>query len=66
MSRGVPSVDKRAGKGPENQCDNHDERLMSSLRMRGLSQRRRAKGFYVNAQDSEMIKEQHLRKVENR
>ena len=22
------------------------------------------KGFYVNAQDSEMIKEQHLRKVE--
>lgn len=24
---GVPSVDKRAGKGPENQCDNHDEGL---------------------------------------
>ena len=23
------------------------------------------KGFYVNAQDSEMIKEQHLRKVES-
>ena len=27
MSRGSSSVDKRAGKGPENQCDNHDEGL---------------------------------------
>lgn len=27
MSRGVPSVYKRAGKGLENQCDNHDEGL---------------------------------------
>ncbi len=30
----------------------------------GLVTAARGKGFYVNAQDSEMIKEQHLRKVE--
>ena len=31
----------------------------------GLVTAAQAKGFYVNAQDSEMIKEQHLRKVED-
>lgn len=30
----------------------------------GLITSAQGKGFYVNAQDSEMIKEQHLRKVE--
>ena len=30
----------------------------------GLITAAQGKGFYVNAQDSEMIKEQHLRKVE--
>ncbi len=30
----------------------------------GLVTAAQGKGFYVNAQDSEMIKEQHLRKVE--
>ena len=30
----------------------------------GLITASQGKGFYVNAQDSEMIKEQHLRKVE--
>ena len=31
----------------------------------GLVTAAQGKGFYVNAQDSEMIKEQHLRKVES-
>ena len=31
----------------------------------GLVTATQGKGFYVNAQDSEMIKEQHLRKVES-
>ena len=31
----------------------------------GLITAAQGKGFYVNAQDSEMIKEQHLRKVES-
>ena len=31
----------------------------------GLVTAAQGKGFYVNAQDSEMIKEQHLRKVED-
>ena len=30
----------------------------------GLIRSAQGKGFYVNAQDSEMLKEQHLRKVE--
>ena len=34
------------------------------LEQEGLVTAEQGKGFYVNAQDSEMIKEQHLRKVE--
>ena len=34
------------------------------LEQEGLATAEQGKGFYVNAQDSEMIKEQHLRKVE--
>lgn len=34
------------------------------LAQEGLVTAAQGKGFYVNAQDSEMIKEQHLRKVE--
>lgn len=35
------------------------------LAQEGLVTATQGKGFYVNAQDSEMIKEQHLRKVES-
>ena len=35
------------------------------LEIEGLVTASQGKGFYVNAQDSEMLKEQHLRKVEN-
>ncbi|MDD6137897.1 MAG: GntR family transcriptional regulator [Lachnospiraceae bacterium] len=35
------------------------------LAREGLVTAAQGKGFYVNAQDSEMIKEQHLRKVES-
>lgn len=35
------------------------------LAQEGLVTVAQGKGFYVNAQDSEMIKEQHLRKVES-
>ena len=35
------------------------------LEMEGLVTASQGKGFYVNAQDSEMLREQHLRKVEN-
>ena len=34
------------------------------LEAEGLVTAVQGKGFYVNAQDSEMLKEQHLRKVE--
>ena len=34
------------------------------LQEEGLVSAAQGKGFYVNAQDSEMLKEQHLRKVE--
>ncbi len=34
------------------------------LQMEGLVTASQGKGFYVNAQDSEMLKEQHMRKVE--
>ena len=34
------------------------------LELEGLVTASQGKGFYVNAQDSEMLKEQHLRKVE--
>ena len=34
------------------------------LQIEGLVTASQGKGFYVNAQDSEMLKEQHLRKVE--
>ena len=34
------------------------------LEQRGLVTAEQGKGFYVNAQDSELLKEQHLRKVE--
>ncbi len=34
------------------------------LEIEGLVTASKGKGFYVNAQDSEMLKEQHLRKVE--
>ncbi len=34
------------------------------LQQEGLVTAVQGKGFYVNAQDSEMLKEQHLRKVE--
>ena len=34
------------------------------LEAEGLVTAKKGKGFYVNAQDSEMLKEQHLRKVE--
>ncbi len=34
------------------------------LEAEGLVTAAQGKGFYVNAQDSEMLKEQHLRKVE--
>ena len=34
------------------------------LEAEGLVTEAQGKGFYVNAQDSEMLKEQHLRKVE--
>lgn len=34
------------------------------LEQEGLVTAEQGKGFYVNAQDSEMLKEQHLRKVE--
>ena len=34
------------------------------LQQEGLVTSVQGKGFYVNAQDSEMLKEQHLRKVE--
>ena len=37
---------------------------MRKLEQEGLVTAEQGKGFYVNAQDSEMIKEQHLRKVE--
>lgn len=35
-----------------------------TLELEGLVTASQGKGFYVNAQDSEMLKEQHLRKVE--
>ena len=35
-----------------------------TLEAEGLVTAAQGKGFYVNAQDSEMLKEQHLRKVE--
>ena len=35
------------------------------LAQEGLVTAAQGKGFYVNAQDSEMIKEQHLKKVES-
>lgn len=35
------------------------------LEQEGLVTAAQGKGFYVNAQDSEMIREQHLRKVED-
>lgn len=35
------------------------------LQTEGLVTAVQGKGFYVNAQDSDMLKEQHLRKVEN-
>ena len=35
------------------------------LEAEGLVTASQGKGFYVNAQDSEMVKEQHLRKVED-
>lgn len=35
------------------------------LEAEGLVTAAQGKGFYVNAQDSEMLKEQHLRKVED-
>ena len=35
------------------------------LEAEGLVTASQGKGFYVNAQDSEMLKEQHLRKVED-
>ena len=35
------------------------------LEIEGLVTASQGKGFYVNAQDSEMLKEQHLRKVED-
>ena len=35
-----------------------------TLELEGLVTAYQGKGFYVNAQDSEMLKEQHLRKVE--
>jgi GntR family transcriptional regulator len=35
------------------------------LELEGLVTAAQGKGFYVNAQDSEMLKEQHLRKVED-
>ena len=35
------------------------------LEREGLVTAAQGKGFYVNAQDSEMIREQHLRKVED-
>ncbi|MCR5685743.1 MAG: GntR family transcriptional regulator [Lachnospiraceae bacterium] len=35
------------------------------LESEGLVTASQGKGFYVNAQDSEMLKEQHLRKVED-
>ena len=34
------------------------------LEAEGLVTAAQGKGFYVNAQDSEMLKEQHMRKVE--
>ncbi len=35
------------------------------LEAEGLVTAAQGKGFYVNAQDSEMLREQHMRKVEN-
>ncbi len=35
-----------------------------SLEQEGLVTAMQGKGYYVNAQDSEMLKEQHMRKVE--
>lgn len=35
-----------------------------TLELEGLVTASQGRGFYVNAQDSEMLKEQHLRKVE--
>ena len=35
------------------------------LEVEGLVTASQGKGFYVNAQDSEMLREQHLRKVED-
>ena len=35
------------------------------LEIEGLVTASQGKGFYVNAQDSEMLREQHLRKVES-
>ena len=35
-----------------------------TLELEGLVTASQGKGFYVNAQDSEMLREQHLRKVE--
>ena len=35
------------------------------LEMEGLVTASQGKGFYVNAQDSEMLREQHMRKVED-
>ena len=35
------------------------------LESEGLVTAAQGKGFYVNAQDSEMLREQHLRKVED-
>lgn len=36
-----------------------------TLQMEGLVTAMHGKGYYVNAQDSEMLKEQHMRQIEN-
>ena len=41
-----------------------EETLNELLEQEGLVTAEQGKGFYVNAQDSEMLIEQHLRKVE--
>ena len=40
-------------------------RAYEQLAQEGLVTAAQGKGFYVNAQDSDMIREQHLRKVED-
>ena len=64
LEKGLDSNDKRIYAYYKYYIE-HDPRAAWQLAQEGLVTAAQGKGFYVNAQDSEMIKEQHLRKVES-